>query len=331
MAYSEGTVTNIQRRPDYIETLEKGLLDYLFGYDPESNIWSGILGPKGKAAGYFDLPEYEVAPLTDMQQKLLDYVGGDEFMDRYKPYLDKGEATIDKGIGYFDTAKDLVGSGVGAFDPSTAIEEYMNPYIDQVIDPAMRKLDEQGQQALMGQRAKAASRGAFGGSRAGIQEAETAGRIQDAKSDTLSKLMASGYDKALGSALSAFSDEKKRALEAGRLTGGLGSALGTMGGQTADLGRLYGQMTGADVGLMSGLGGAHQSYLQSILDTQRKNQMLPLQSALMPAQLGMGFLSGTPSANLMGTYQNTYLPPANPFLQGVGAYTAIQGLNQQKA
>ena len=220
---------------------------------------------------------------------------------------------------------------MGAFDPSTAIEEYMNPYIDQVIDPAMRKLDEQGQQALMGQRAKAASRGAFGGSRAGIQEAETAGRIQDAKSDTLSKLMASGYDKALGSALSAFSDEKKRALEAGRLTGGLGSALGTMGGQTADLGRLYGQMTGADVNLMSGLGGAHQAYLQSILDTDRKNMMLPLQSALMPAQLGMGFLSGTPSANLMGTYQNTYLPPANPFLQGVGAYTAIQGLNQQKA
>ena len=102
-----------------------------------------------------------------------------------------------------------------------------------------------------------------------------------------------------------------------------------MGGKAGDLGRLYGQLTGSDVGLMSGLGGAQQSYDQSLLDTQRKNQMLPLQSALMPAQVGMGYLSGTPSASLVSQYQNTYLPPANPFLQGIGAYTAIQGLNQQ--
>ena len=331
MAVSEGTMETIQRRPEYIETLEKGVLDYLFGYDPESGTYSGILGPLGREKGYFDLPEYEVAPYTNIQQNVLDYVGGEGFQDRYKDYIDTGEQAIDQGIGYFDTASDLVGSGVGTFDPSAEVQKYMNPYIEQVIDPAMRKLDEQGQQALMGQRAKAASRGAFGGSRAGIQEAETEGRIQDAKSDTLSKLMASGYDKALGSALSAFSDEKKRALEAGRLTGGLGSALGTMGGNAGDLGRLYGQLTGTDVSLMSGLGGAQQSYDQSLLDTQRRNQMLPLQSALMPAQVGMGYLSGTPSAGLVSQYQNTYLPPANPFLQGIGAYTAIQGLNQQRA
>ena len=331
MAVSEGTVETVQRRPEYIETLEKGILDYLFGYDPESGTYSGILGPLGREKGYFDLPDYQVTPYTDIQKTLLDYVGSGDFQDRYKDYIDTGEQAIDKGIGYFDTASDFVGSGAGTFDPSAEVEKYMNPYIEQVIDPAMRKLDEQGQQALMGQRAKAVSRGAFGGSRPGIQEAETEGRIQDAKSDTLSKLMASGYDKALGSALSAFSDEKKRNLEAGRLTGGLGSALGTMGGQTADLGRLYGQMTGADVNLMSGLGGAQQAYEQSLLDAQRKNMMLPLQSALMPAQIGMGYLSGTPSAGLVSQYQDTYLPPANPFLQGIGAYTAIQGLNQQKA
>ena len=45
MAVSEGTVETVQRRPAYIETLEKGILDYLFGYDPESGTYSGILGP----------------------------------------------------------------------------------------------------------------------------------------------------------------------------------------------------------------------------------------------------------------------------------------------
>ena len=328
MAVSEGTVETVQRRPEYIETLEKGILDYLFGYDPESGTYSGILGPLGKEKGYFDLPDYQVAPYTDIQKTLLDYVGSEGFQDRYKDYIDTGQQAIDQGIGFFDKASDLVGSGVGTFDPSTEVEKFMNPYTEQVIDPVLKKLDEQGQQALMGQRAKAASRGAFGGSRAGIQEAATEGKIQDAKSDALSKLMASGYDRAMKSALTSFADEQKRRLEAGRLTGGLGSALGGLGGRAGDLGRLYGQLTGADVGLMSGLGGAQQAYEQSLLDAQRKNMMLPLQSALMPAQIGMGYLSGTPSAGLVSQYQDTYLPPANPFLQGIGAYTAIQGLNQ---
>ena len=331
MTASDGTVETIQRKPEYIETLEKGILDYLFGYDPDSGTYSGILGPLGREKGYFDLPEYKIAPYTDIQKTLLDYVGGEGFQDRYKDYIDTGEAAIDKGIGYFDTAKDLVGSGVGSFDPSTEVEKFMNPYMDQVVDPALRKLDEQGQQALMSQRAKAVSRGAFGGSRPGIQEAATEGKIQEAKSDTLSKLMAGGYDRAMKSALTSFADEQKRNLEAGRLTGGLGSALGTLGGQSGDLGRLYGQLTGADVNLMSGLGGAQQSYEQSLLDAQRRNMMLPLQSALMPAQIGMGYLSGTPSAGLTNVYRDTYLPPANPFLQGLGAYSTIQGLNQQKA
>ena len=331
MAVSDGTVETIQRKPEYIETLEKGILDYLFGYDPKTGTYSGVLGPIGKEKGYFDLPEYQVAPLTDIQKNLLSYVSGGDFQDRYKDYFDTGEAAIDQGIGFFDKASDLVGSGVGTFDPSTEIEKFMNPYTEQVIDPVLKKLDEQGQQALMGQRAKAASRGAFGGSRAGIQEAATEGKIQDAKSDALSKLMASGYDRAMKSALTSFADEQKRRLEAGRLTGGLGSALGTLGGQAGDMGRLYGQLTGSDVGLMSGLGGAYQSYEQSLLDAQRRNMMLPLQSALMPAQIGMGYLSGTPSAGLTNVYRDTYLPPANPFLQGLGAYSTIQSLNQQKA
>ena len=107
MAYSEGTVTNIQRRPEYIETLDKGILDYLFGYDPESGTYSGILGPLGKEKGYFDLPDYQVAPYTDIQKTLLDYVGSEGFQDRYKDYIDTGEAAIDKGIGFFDKASDL--------------------------------------------------------------------------------------------------------------------------------------------------------------------------------------------------------------------------------
>jgi len=36
-------------------------------------------------------------------------------------------------------------------------------------------------------------------------------------------------------------------------------------------------------------------------------------------------LKGTPSGSLSSVFQSTTTPSANPFLQGVGAYTALQG------
>ena len=36
-------------------------------------------------------------------------------------------------------------------------------------------------------------------------------------------------------------------------------------------------------------------------------------------------LKGTPSGGLASTFKSATTPEANPFLQGVGAYTALQG------
>ena len=43
-------------------------------------------------------------------------------------------------------------------------------------------------------------------------------------------------------------------------------------------------------------------------------------------QLGSSFLSGMPSSDIASTFQSTVTPAANPFLSGIGAYTALQGV-----
>jgi len=97
-------------------------------------------------------------------------------------------------------------------------------------------------------------------------------------------MMAQGYDKSLGAAMSGFEAEQKRNLEGGRLTGGLGqtvgglgsklvdagSSYGTLGGTSADVGRVYSAMTPADMGFMYGLGQTQRDYDQRVLDNQRR-------------------------------------------------------------
>jgi len=49
----------------------------------------------------------------------------------------------------------------------------------------------------------------------------------------------------------------------------------------------------------------------------------------LPYNYAYGALSGSPSANIYSTEQRTYSPGTNAAVAGLGAYTALQGINQQ--
>jgi len=137
-------------------------------------------------------------------------------------------------------------------------------------------------------------------------------------------------------------DENKRNLEAGRLTGGLGSAVGNLGtaeanigkaygalaGTSADIGRVYAGMQPADLGFMYELGGKERQYDQQYQDFLRQNQLNKTQQALAPYSYAQTYLTGSPSASMYGQFTQTPQSQPNPFLQGVGAYATLQGLNQ---
>ena len=126
--------------------------------------------------------------------------------------------------------------------------------------------------------------------------------------------------------------------------GGLGQTKGALGGAQADIGKAYGQLAGtsadigrvyagmqpADLGFMYELGGKDRAYDQQYEDFLRQNELMKTQQALAPYSYGQTFLTGSPSASMYGQFTTTPSAAPNPFVSGVGTYTAIQGLNQAR-
>jgi hypothetical protein len=80
------------------------------------------------------------------------------------------------------------------------IAQYMNPYTQQVIDTTMGDIDRTRQLQQQQINAQAASRGAYGGSRQAVAEAENARNFLDQQARTSAGLRAQGYESALGAA-----------------------------------------------------------------------------------------------------------------------------------
>ena len=291
------TVENIQRLPPFLEGLQKRLLQSDFGtFDGEAQTAPGLLDrPLG-------LPGIQVAgmdPLTSRAAEL-----GEQMVGAYQPFL---QGAANQSL----AAQQALTSGLGFLQPDS-IQRFQDPFQDQVIDVAMRELNRQADLRRAGADAQAVKAGAFGGSREGVQRAETERGLQQVKSDTLSKLLSQGFGQAL-----------KASQEAGRLSGGLGQAFGTLAGTTSDIGRLQQALGQADISQLTQLGALRQRQQQAGLDAMRSNLMQQAQEPFTRLQLGQNLLQGMPSSSIPSTFQQATTPAANPFLQGIGAYTTL--------
>jgi hypothetical protein len=215
------TYENIQRLPPFLEGLQKRLLQTGFGeFDGATQTTPGLLDKP------LDLPGYQIAGIDPLREKAIGL--GENLIGAYQPFI---EGAADQT----SAAQQALTSGLQFLQPD-AIQQFQNPYQQQVIDSAMTQLDRQADIARQGDAARAIQSGAFGGSREGVQRAERDRNLQQVKADTLSKLLASGF----GTALQA-------AQNAGRLSGGLGQAFGTLSGVTSDVGRLQQALGQSDV------------------------------------------------------------------------------------
>lgn len=409
---------------------------------------SGVRDDIGKGTQTFDAQNRASSLLGDAQSTVKGGLG------QFSPQsIDGGgefgaRDAFERGTG---RAFELAEQGLGTFDPSSAADAFMDPYQSKVIDSAMERIAREGAKARNQEAARAVGAGAFGGSRAGVQIAETQRAQEEARAGTIANLMSKGYDKAMANAMAtdeagrkralqasgltgelgatgaslesrsfedaakrglaaattqgqmeqqayesgqkrqiaagqelgrlgttqlgaesqafesgedrmlkaadmyrsmglssaeaqarAAEDEKKRSLEAGRLTGGLGQTYGQMGAAQADIGQAYGQLAGtaadigrvyagmqpADMGFMYELGGKERAYAQQLEDMRRKNVLNTTQQALAPYSYGQTFLTGSPSASMYGEFTSTPQTTPDPFMQGVGMYTNMQGINQ---
>ncbi len=293
------TYENINRLPPFLEGLQKRLLQTGFGeFDGEDQTSKGLLDSS------LGLPDYQIAGMDPLRSSAIGL--GEQLSGSYEPFI-QGAKEQDLA------AQQALTSGLGFLQPSQAnIDKFMNPYQQSVIDSAMTQLDRQADIRRAGADAQAIQSGAFGGSRQGVQRAETERNLQNTKADTLARLLSAGFGQA-----------QKASQEAGRLSGGIGQAFGTLAGTTSDIGRLQQALGQADVSQLSQLGAMRQQQQQAQLDATRQNQLQTAQDPYTRLQLGQNLLQGMPSASIPSTISQATTPSANPFLQGIGAYTTL--------
>ena len=377
------TVENIQRLPPFLEGLQKRMLQTGFGeFDDDGNQTT-----KGLLDSALGLPQFQIAGMDPLRSKAVSL--GEQLAGSYQPFIQgardqslAGQQALTAGLGTLGGAGRMItgaegvtrgglsdlGLGRGAIaagqgflqqasdlaDPSQGISKFMNPFQQQVIDSTMRQLDEQASKARQGDAARAIQSGAFGGSREGIQRAERDKGLQQAKADTLSRLLSANYAQALQGSQNAAKlqaglgqasgDLGARFGQLGQARGQLGTSLGQLGGAlstvagrqgaigqqfgtlagtTSDIGRLQQALGQADVSQLSQLGAMRQAQQQAGLDAQRQNRMQQVQDPYTRLQIGQNLLQGMPSSSIPSTFAQTATPSANPFLQGIGAYTTL--------
>jgi len=185
-----------------------------------------------------DFPDIQVAGLTPLQMAA----------------IQRGAAGIGSFQNLLQSGADAVGMGIGALMPG-ASDQFMNPFVDQVIDQNLKDIQRQGDIERQRIGSGAIKSGAFGGSRQAIAEQE----LQRNLSDTFARQSAGLRAQAFESAQDRAQKASELFTKAGIATAGLGEAQ-----QAAQL---------RDVNLLSQLGGIEQGQQQAELDALRNTSL----------------------------------------------------------
>ena len=225
------------------------------------------------------LPSIQVAPLSQLEQQATRLAG-------------------QTGVGAGTTAQGIAQLQAAAAAPN--IQQFFNPFDQFVTDEILR----QGQQMQNQLSAQAVGRGAFGGGREGVQQAELQNRILS----NVGRARQQGF----GTALQAAQNQQRTQAAVGQ--------------QLLGAGQLQQQMGQQDINQLMSAGGVQRQLAQAALDAQRQStlqqQFEPFQRAEFLANL---YAAGpkTQSGVTLGTAPSTS-PLAQAVGTGIGAFTAFQ-------
>jgi len=149
---------------------------------------------------------------------------------------------------------------------ATDYQQFMNPYIESVLQPATDELQRQTENARAGLGARAAAAGAYGGSRGALQEAQLDRSLQETGSRLVADTMAQAYDKATGLAEGNTNRQQQTNLSnANNAMQGANSLISTAGMLDQLLGSDYNRSRGVISDLLS-TGAFQQNDMQTQLD-----------------------------------------------------------------
>lgn len=221
------------------------------------------------------------------------------------------------------------------------VSQYMNPYMQNVVDIQQREAQRQADIAGTQRAGQAVRSGAFGGSRAGIMEAEAARNLATQKGD----IQAQGQNAAFQNAQQQFNTQQQRDLQAQLANQGAGLQTQQMGeqsrqygagygmqglqtglqaaGQLGQLGQTqYGQQVG-NIGLQNQMGAQQQAQQQGILNQQIQNYAMAQQYPQQQLAFMSNMLRGLP---MQSTTANMYQAAPSNVSQLAGLGMAGYGL-----
>ena len=289
-----------------------------------------MLAAKNLAAGFSPeaIPEQTVAGQTAGQIAARDAALA-QGVGSYLPYLSAASNLTGTGAQVTGEARGVGLGALGQYDPRMAYG-YMDPYQQAVTDQTMRELDRQAAIQASGAAAQAVKSGAFGGTREGVQRAETARNLQDVKARALADAYSRNFQQAQQASMSAFEADKARQAGVASLLGGLGSQYAGLGQQYAGLGQIGQGMTQGDISFLSNIGQQQQLQDQAVLDAARQTDLQKLYSNFETA----GFLSDiykgiAPSSQMVTATKTGGGGSASPLQNLIGtvggAYAAGKG------
>jgi len=270
------TVEQVTRLPEFQEKFMADLLKSA----------RGIFQPTGEGGLGLSMPfaPAQQAALSEGQQAAI--TSAMQGVGSYQPYLQGAGAGLARAMG-------------SAADP-TAYRQFMDPYLEDVVQRAQEDIGRQGAKQFAQTGAGAARSGAFGGSRQAVLESELSRNIMEQQARTGERLRSAGFKRA--------SDQ---ALKQAQLSGALAQGLGALGGQAQAMGV-------QDINTLLGIGGLQQQQAQTALNIAQQNQLAQQQ---LPFQQ-LGFLSdifrGVPALQQTTSATTSPGPSATSQLLGLG-------------
>ena len=207
------------------------------------------------------VPVQQVAGLDPMEMQARQMAGG---LGGFTPYIQQGGQMMQQGAGYFTPA---------------GIQQFYNPYEQDVVQQTMQDMREQNQQQGMANRGRAVSAGAFGGSRGRLMEQERERSFGRGMMEGIGGLRAQGFGQAM-----------KGAQTAGQGLGVMGQAFGGLGmrGQEGLMNQInaFNQMGQTGRGIQDRMYGAQYGAAQQMAQEpwQRMGQWGQMLQGMLPSQ-----------------------------------------------
>jgi hypothetical protein len=209
---------------------------------------------------------------------------------------------FDTASSAFDKSFNTLASTMNPNALRTSMNQFLNPYQNQVIDQAVGRLHDRKDIDMSNIGASASQAGAFGGSRHGLVEAETFKNYSLEEGEMVSRLLQQGFDTRAGLGAQSLGFQQAGA---GQMMG-LGTTLDGVGRNAQQM-----QMQA---------GSQQQQLLQAILGGASKDFETYKNAPMDKVAKIMSALSGNP---LSGNVSKTHNPGLFDFLSlGSGVYAA---------